>query len=142
MRKALVVLGLVLLGFFTFRACGKSPEESARAVVQDFVENIREGEGKKAVKLLYPPLRDALSQDLKLPLQLTEMTPSQTLACLLSSMGENIKRVKVVDTSRIDDKHVEVLLKVMDKQGKEKFFTFIVIKEDKNWRIASISGSR
>ncbi|MEN3028034.1 MAG: DUF4878 domain-containing protein [Aquificaceae bacterium] len=140
MKKVLIALGVLLLAFFLFRACGDSPEESGRETVKEFIENIRDGEGREALKLLYPPLRDALSQDIKLPVQLTEMKPSEVLACVLSSMGENIKKVKVLDTSRIDDKHVEVTVKVIDKQGVEKIFTFIVIRDEKRWKIASISG--
>ncbi len=142
MKKVALAVGAVLLAFFVFRACGENPEKSARNLVKDFIEEIRDGEGKEAVKLLYPPFRDALVQDVKLPLQLTEMKPSEVLACLLSSMGENIKKVKVLDASKIDDKHAEVMVKVIDKGGVEKIFTFIVIKDEKKWKIASISGIR
>lgn len=142
MKKVAIALGAVLLAFFVFRACGEDPEESAKDTVRDFIESIREGEGREAVMLLYPPFRDALVQDVKLPLQLTEMKPSEILACLLSSMGENIKKVKVLDTSKIDERHAEVILKVLDRDGVEKIFTFIVIKDEKRWRIASISGIR
>ncbi|MCS7308271.1 MAG: DUF4878 domain-containing protein, partial [Aquificaceae bacterium] len=58
----------------------------------------------------------------------------------LSSMGENIKKVKVLDSTKIDERHVEVLAKVIDRDGVEKIFTFIVIKDEKTWKIASISG--
>ena len=142
MKKVAIAVGAVLLAFFVLKSCGENPEKSARNTVKDFIENIRDGEGKDAVKLLYPPFRDALVQDVKLPIQLTEMKPSEILACLLSSMGENIKKVKMLDTSRIDDKHAEVIVKVIDKEGVEKIFTFIVIKDEKRWRIASISGIR
>ncbi|MCX7871648.1 MAG: DUF4878 domain-containing protein, partial [bacterium] len=64
----------------------------------------------------------------------------EVLSCVFSSMGENIKKVKVLNTSKIDDKHVEVTLKVIDKEGVDKIFTFIVIKDEKSWKIASISG--
>ncbi|MFN3947771.1 MAG: DUF4878 domain-containing protein [Aquificaceae bacterium] len=142
MKKVLILIALVLAAFFVFRACGESPEASARKTVKEFIERIRDEEGKKAVKLLYPPFRDALVQDLKLPIQLTEMKPSEVLACVLSSMGENIKKVKVLDANKIDDKHAEVIVKIIDKQGMEKVFTFIVIKDEKRWKIASISGIR
>ncbi|MFN7064915.1 MAG: DUF4878 domain-containing protein [Aquificaceae bacterium] len=140
MKKIFIALGAVLLAFFLFRACGDSPEEIARDTVKDFIEKIRDEEGKEAVKLLYPPFRDALAKDLRLPIQLTETTPSQLLACILSSMGEDIKKIKVIDSSKIDDKHTEVMVRIVDKQGVEKIFTFIVIKDEKKWRIASISG--
>ena len=140
MKRVAIVVGAVLLAFFVLRSCGENPEKSARNTVKDFIENIRDGEGREAVKLLYPPFRDALVQDGKLPLQLTEMKPSEVLACILSSMGENIKKVRMLDTSRIDDKHAEVVVKVVDKEGVEKIFTFIVIKDEKKWKIASISG--
>ncbi len=142
MKRVAIAVGAVLLAFFVLKSCGENPEKSARNTVKDFIENIRDGEGKDAVKLLYPPFRDALVQDVKLPIQLTEMKPSEILACLLSSMGENIKKVKMLDTSRIDDKHAEVIVKVIDKEGVEKIFTFIVLKDEKRWRIASISGIR
>ncbi len=140
MKRIVLILGAVLLVFFVFRACGEKPEESARDTVKDFIEEVRNGEGKEAVKLLYPPFRDALVQELKMPVQLTEMKPSEVLACVLSSMGENIKKVKVLDASKIDDKHVEVVVKIIDKQGVEKILSFIVIKDEKKWKIASISG--
>ncbi|MFN3471415.1 MAG: DUF4878 domain-containing protein [Aquificaceae bacterium] len=140
MRKVLIPIALVLAAFFVFKACGESPEESARKTVKEFVERIRDEDGKDAVKLLYPPFRDALAQELKVPIQLTEMKPSEALACVLSSMGENIKKVKLLDSSKIDDKHAEVIVKVIDKQGMEKVFTFILIKDEKRWKIASISG--
>lgn len=140
MKRIVLVLGAVLLSFFIFRACGKSPEESARDTVENFIEKVRDKEGKEAVKLLYPPFRDALVQEIKMPVQLTEMKPSELLACMLSSMGENIKKVKVLDTSKIDDKHVEVVVKVIDRNGTEKILTFIAIKDEKRWKIASISG--
>jgi hypothetical protein len=97
-------------------------------------------DGKEAVKLLYPPFRDALMQDVKVPLQLTEMKPSEMLACVLSSMGENIKKIKVLDAKGIDDKHWEVIVKVIDKNGMEKILAFITIKDEKRWKIASISN--
>ena len=142
MKRVGIVIAVVLAVFFLFRACGNSPEESARDIVKEFIENIRDEEGAEAVKLLYPPFRDALVQDVKLPIQLTEMKPSQILACALSSMGENIKKVRVLDSTKIDEKHVEVLVKVIDRDGVEKIFTFIVIKDEKTWKIASISGTK
>ncbi|MCS7171257.1 MAG: DUF4878 domain-containing protein [Aquificaceae bacterium] len=140
MKRILLILGMLLLAFLALRACGENPEKSAKNTVKNFIESIREREGKEAVDLLYPPFRDALSQDIKLPIQLTEMKQSELLACLLSSMGEGIKKVRIIDTSKIDDKHVEVIVKVIDKDGIEKIFTFIVIRDEKRWKIASISG--
>ncbi len=140
MRKALIVAGIVLVGFFVVKSCGENPEKSAQNTVKEFIGAVRDEEGKEAVKLLYPPFRDALVMDLKLPVQLTEMKPSEVLACVLSSMGSNIKKVKYLDSKRIDDKHVEVLVRVIDKEGVDKVFTFIVIKDEKKWRIASISS--
>ncbi len=140
MKKALIVVGAVLAGFLVFRACGKNPEGSAQKTVEEFIDAIRDEEGKDAVKLLYPPFRDTLVMDLKLPVQLTEMKPSEVLACMLSSMGSNIKKVKYLDSKRIDDKHVEVLVRVRDKEGVDKVFTFTVMKDEKRWRIASISS--
>ena len=139
MRKAVIAI-LVILGlFFLIRSCGESPEEAGRETVKAFIEAVRDEDGKEAVMLLYPPFRDALVLDLKLPVQLTEMKPSEVLACLFSSMGTNIKKVKYIDSKQIDDKHVEVLVRVVDKEGIDKVFSFIVIRDEKRWRIASIS---
>ncbi|WP_333784606.1 DUF4878 domain-containing protein [Thermocrinis sp.] len=140
MKRIVLILALVLVGFFVFRGCGTSPEEASKDTVKEFMSAIREGEGKEAVKLLYPPFRDALVQDVKLPIQITEMKPSELLACALSSMGENVKKVKIIDVKKIDDKHAEVLVKVIDKNGVEKLFWFITIKDEKSWKIASISN--
>lgn len=142
MKRILIILAAILAVFFLFKSCGENPEKAAKATVKEFIEKIRDEEGKEAIKLLYPPFRDALAQDLKIPIELTETKPSELLACVLSSMGENIKKVKILDVSKIDDKHTEVLVKVIDKQGIEKVFTFIVIKDEKKWKIASISGIR
>lgn len=142
MKRVAIGLALVLLAFFVVRSCSKGPEDEARATVKDFISAIRDKEGQEAVKLLYPPFRDALVQDVKIPVQLTEMKPSELLACTLSSMGENIKKVKYLDTRKLDDKHVEVLVKVIDRQGVEKLFSFILIKDEKRWKIASIASVR
>ncbi|WP_448583752.1 DUF4878 domain-containing protein [Thermocrinis sp.] len=142
MKKVVLILVLVLLGFLFFRACGTSPEEASKDTVKEFMSAIRNGEGKEAVGLLYPPFRDALVQEVKLPIQITEMKPSELLACALSSMGENVKKVKILDVKKIDDKHVEVLVKVIDKNGVEKLFWFITVKDEKRWKIASISNAK
>jgi hypothetical protein len=140
MKKVAIILAVVLAGFFVFRACGTSPEEASESTVKEFISAIKDGDGKEAVKLLYPPFRDALVQDVKLALQLTEMKPSEMLACVLNSMGENIKKVKVLDVKAIDDKHGEVIVKVIDKSGMEKILSFITIKDEKRWKIVSISN--
>ncbi|RMH02188.1 MAG: DUF4878 domain-containing protein [Aquificota bacterium] len=142
MKKALLIAGAVLAVFFVFRACGSSPTEEAKATVEEFIEEIKDKDGKDAVKLLYPPYRDALVQELKLPLELVEMKPSEVLACVLSSMGENVKKVKYLDAKALDEKHTEVLVKVIDKQGMEKIMAFILVKDEKRWRIANISPVR
>ncbi|WP_448587934.1 DUF4878 domain-containing protein [Thermocrinis sp.] len=142
MKKVLIILAVVLGGFFVFRACGTSPEEASKDTVKEFISAIRDGEGKEAVSMLYPPFRDALAPNVKLPVQLTEMKPSELLACALSSMGENIKKVKILDVKKVDDKHVEVMVKVIDKNGVEKIFYFITIKDEKKWKIASISDAK
>ncbi len=139
MKKVAIGIGAVLLAFFVIKSCGKSPEEQAQDTVKDFISAIRDKEGEDAVKLLYPPFRDALVQNVKLPVEITEMRPSELLACVFSSMGNNIGKVKYLDAKNIDDKHVEVLVKVIDKNGIEKLFSFILIKDEKSWKIASIS---
>jgi hypothetical protein len=140
MKRTVLILAVVVVGFFVFRACGTSPERASEGTVKEFISAIKDGDGKEAVKLIYPPFRDALVQDIKVPLQLTEMKPSEMLACVLSSMGENIKKVKVLDVKAIDDKHGEVIVKVIDKNGMEKIMAFITIKDEKRWKIASISN--
>jgi len=141
-RKVAIAIGVVLVLFFVFRSCGGSPESQARDIVEDFISAVKDKDGKDAVKLLYPPFRDALVQEVKIPVQLTEMKPSELLACILSSMGENIKKVKYMDTKKIDESHVEVLVKITDKEGVDKIFSFIIIKDEKRWKIASISPLR
>ncbi len=140
MRKTLLILAVILGGFFVLRTCGTSPEEASEDTVREFISAMKDGKGREAVKLLYPPFRDALAQEVKLPLQLTEMKPSEVLACLLSSMGENIKKTKILDVKTIDDKHVEVMVKIIDKNRTEKIIVFITIKDEKKWKIASISN--
>ncbi|MEZ0361094.1 MAG: DUF4878 domain-containing protein [Hydrogenobacter sp.] len=142
MKKVAIGIALVLLAFFVVRSCKESPQDEAKQTVKEFVSAIKDRDGEKAVKLLYPPFRDALVQNVKLPIEITEMKPSELLACILSSMGKNIKSVKYLDTKKIDDQHVEVLVKVIDKEGIEKLFSFILIKDEKRWRIASIASLR
>ncbi|MFN3813374.1 MAG: DUF4878 domain-containing protein [Aquificaceae bacterium] len=138
MKKAILILGAILLTFFLFKSCGDSSKE-AKSTVEDFISAIRDENGEKAVKLLYPPFREAIVSQVKIPFELTEMKPSELLACILSTMGKNIEKVKYVDVSKVDDNHTEVIVRITDKEGMEKMFTFILIKEEKKWKIASIS---
>ncbi len=141
MKKVILILGAILLAFLLFKSCGDSSKE-AKGTVEDFISAIRDENGEKAVRLLYPPFREALVSQVKMPFELTEMKPSELLACTLSTMGKNIKKVKYVDVSKVDDNHTEVVVRITDREGMEKMFTFILIKEENKWKIASISSLR
>ncbi len=137
MRKAVLAsLGIALL--FGIKACGE-PYEGAEGVVEEFMEEVSEGEGMEAIKFLHPTYRDNLAKDLRLPVQLTEMKPSQALACLLSTMGSNIDEVEVKDGKLIGDRTALLKVKVEDKSGIKKLFTFVLVREDGEWMIADIT---
>ncbi len=137
-KKALIGLGVILAGVLFIKSCGE-PYREAEEVVTEFMEEIQEGEGKDAIKYLYPSYRDALARDLKLPVQFTELKPSQVLSCVLSSMGENIEEVEVVRGKSLGDSVAEVVLKVEDENELDKVFRFILIKDsDDDWKIAGI----
>ena len=137
MRKALLAsLGVALI--LGIKACGE-PYEGAEGVVEEFMEEIQEGEGSEAIKFLHPTYRDNLAKDLKLPVQFTELKPSQVLACLLSTMGAGIEEVDVKGGQLIGDKTALLKVKVEDKEGIKKLFTFVLVKEDGEWLIADIT---
>ena len=137
MRKALLAL-LVLAFLLGIKACGE-PYEDAEGVVEEFMEEIKEGEGHEAVKFLHPAYRDNLAKDLKLPVQFTELKPSQVLGCLLSTMGESIEEVEVKEGKLIGDRTALLKVKVEDMEGIKKLFTFVLVKEDGEWMIADIT---
>jgi len=120
------------------KSCG-DPYGSAREEVEDFMEEIKEKEGFSAVKHLHPSFRDALIKEVKLPVQFTEMKPSEILACLLSSMGANIGDVEVEEGRAVDDRTVRVKVRVRDKNDLERIFNFLLVREGDKWYIADIT---
>ncbi len=136
MRKwALAFLALALLGV---KSCGE-PYGDAEDTVEDFMRKIKRKEGFEALKFLHPAYRENLTKDLKLPVQFTELKPSEVLACLLSSMGRNIEDVEVKDGKMVGERTVFVKVKVEDKNEIEKMFTFVLVREDDRWYIADIT---
>ncbi len=139
-KKALIGLGVILAGALFIKSCGE-PYGEAKEATLEFMEEIQEGEGKDAIRYLHPSYRDALAKDLKLPVQFTELKPSEVLSCLLSSMGQNIEDVDVVSAKSLGEYAAEVVLKVEDENELEKIFRFIVIKDSEgDWKIANIES--
>ncbi len=137
MRRA-VTASLAVAFLFGIKSCG-DPYGSAQERVEEFMEEIREREGLEAVKYLHPSFRDSLTKDIELPVQFTEMKPSEVLACLLSSMGANIKDVEVDEAEPTGEKMVTMKVKVKDKNELERIFRFVLIKEGDEWYIADIT---
>jgi len=137
MRKV-IIASVVVLTLFGIKSCGK-PYGAARDTVEDFMEEIKGKEGMEAIRYLHPSYRDSLAKELKLPIQFTELRPSEILACLLSTMGSNIEDVDITDGKIIGEKTALIKVKVEDKRGIEKIFNFVLIKEDGKWLIADIS---
>ena len=137
MRKALIasVAVALLLGI---KSCGE-PYDGAKDVVEDFMEEVQEKEGHEAIKYLHPSFRDNLSKDIKLPVQFTELRPSEVLACLLSTMGANIEDFDVKEGKLIGDNTALLKVKVEDKNEITKLFSFVLIKEEDRWLIADIT---
>ncbi len=138
MRKA-VVASLAVALLLGIKSCGES-YDGAQDVVEDFMEEIQEKEGDEAIKYLHPSFRDNLTKDVKLPVQFTEMKPSEVLSCLLSTMGSNIEDVDVKDGKLIGDNTAIIKVSVEDKDEIKKIFNFVLIKEDGEWLIADISN--
>ncbi len=139
-KKLLIGLGVILAGALFIKSCGE-PYGEAKEVALEFMEEIQEGEGKDAMKYLYPSYRDSLAKNLQLPLQFTELRPSEVLACALSTMGENIEDVDVVSGKSLGNSAAEVVIKVEDDNEIEKIFRFILIKDSEGeWKIANIES--
>lgn len=137
MRK-IALASLVALTLFGIKSCGE-PYGAAKDTVEDFMEEIKEKEGMEAIRYLHPSYRDSLAKEIKLPVQFTELRPSEVLACLLSTMGANIEEVEVKDGKIIGENTALIKVKVEDKNDIEKIFSFVLIKEDGKWLIADIS---
>ncbi len=135
-RAVLISLSIVL--FLGIKACTE-PYDNASESVEHFIKYIKKKKGMSALKYLHPSFRDNLIKDVKLPFELTEMKPSEILACLLSSMGTNIEDAHVENIQSINENTLKVRVKIEDKNELEKLFNFILIKEGNNWYIADIS---
>ncbi len=134
-----VILGALAVAFILgVKSCGE-PYDSAKDIVEEFMEEIREGEGKDAIKYLHPSYRDNLAKDLKIPVQFTEMKPTQLLSCVLSVMGENIEDVEIREGKMVGENTALIKVEVEDKEEIKKIFTFVVIKEGGDWYIADIT---
>lgn len=138
MRKV-VAVSLGVLFLLGVKSCGE-PYGDAKDVVEDFMEEIREQEGTEAIRFLHPSYRDNLAKNVQLPIQFTETTPSEVLACLLSTMGANIEEVDVKEGRMIGDRTALIKVRVEDKNGIDKLFSFVLIKEDDEWKIADITS--
>ena len=137
MERVLLYLVTLIAGLLVLKSCGE-PYEGAEETVEEFMEEVMEGEGLDAVKYLHPSYREELLNKIKLPFQFTELRPSEILACILSSMGENVEKVKVREIKEVNEKTAKVLVSVYDNKEIEKFFNFLVVKEGKKWYIAKI----
>ncbi|AAC06501.1 DUF4878 domain-containing protein [Aquifex aeolicus] len=137
MRNKVLIVLAVIAGALILKSCGE-PYSGAKETVGEFMEEIAEGEGRDAIKYLYPAYRDELAKNFKLPVQFTEMKPSEVLACVLSTMGRNIDEVEIKKAIAVNPNTANVVVKVEDKEGIEKFFSFTVVKEGDKWYIAKI----
>jgi len=137
MRKA-VIASLAVALILGVKSCGE-PYDSAKDTVEEFMEEIQEGEGLEAIRYLHPSFRDSLSKNLKLPVQFTELRPSEVLACLLSSMGAGIEEVDIKGGELIGENTALIKVRVEDENEIAKLFSFVLIKEDGKWYIADIT---
>ncbi|MEN3034624.1 MAG: DUF4878 domain-containing protein [Aquificaceae bacterium] len=142
MKKALVTLIVILGVFFVFRSCSDSPSEASKEVIKDFLSSIKDGKGENATNMLYTPYKSALENMVSSPINMVDLSKSTALSCTLSAIGQNIKKYKILDTRQIDKNHTEVTAKLISKDGKESLVNFILIKDQKRWKIANISNMR
>ncbi len=138
MRKG-VALFLSVLTVVLFLSCSE-PYEEAEDVVEEFMESLMEGRGMEAVRLLHPSFRDLLSGKIDLPVQFTELKPSELLACALTTMGHGIEEVEVYGEELIGEKTALIRVRVEDKEEIEKIFTFVVMKDAERWYIVDITS--
>jgi hypothetical protein len=138
MRRGGAVL-LILLALILIKSCA-DPSGDAKETVEEFLERIREGEGIEAVRLLHPSFRDSLVEKVKLPVQFTELKPSELLACVLTTMGHSIEDVEVDGSEVVGEKTALVKVKIEDKDEIEKIFTFVVMRDTDRWYIVDITS--
>jgi len=137
MKRLILGITAIFAGALILKSCGE-PYNAAKDIVEDFMEEIMEGEGKEAVQFIHPSYRDELAKNLKLPVQFTELRPTELLACALSSMGVNIEDIDIKDARMVNRNAAKVIVSVEDKEGLEKLFTFVVVKEGDRWYIVKI----
>ena len=137
MKRLILGITAIFAGALILKSCGE-PYNAAKDIVEDFMEEIMEGEGKKAVQFIHPSYRDELVKNLKLPLQFTELRPTELLACVLSVMEMNIEDIDIKNAKMVNRDTAKVIVSVEDKEGLEKLFTFVVVKEGDRWYIVKI----
>lgn len=137
MKRLILGITAIFAGALILKSCGE-PYNAAKDIVEDFMGEIMEGEGKKAVQFIHPSYRDELVKNLKLPLQFTELRPTELLACVLSVMGMNIEDIDIKNAKMVNRDTAKVIVSVEDKEGLEKLFTFVVVKEGDRWYIVKI----
>ena len=130
---------LILILTFSIKSCAE-PSADAEEVVEEFLEELQEGKGIKAVRYLHPSYRDSLAEELKLPLRFTEMKPTELLSCALSTMGNGIKETDLLETEMVGNRTALVKVMVEDKEEIEKIFTFVVMKDAERWYIVDITS--
>ena len=130
---------LILILTVSIKSCAE-PSADAEEVVEEFLEELQEGEGTKAVRYLHPSYRDSLVEELKLPLQFTEMKPTELLSCALSTMGNGIKETDLLETEMVGDRTALVKVMVEDREEMEKILTFVVMKDAERWYIVDITS--
>ncbi len=134
-----LTLTLSLLTLLAFLSCGE-PYDEAEDVVEEFMEAVMEGEGIEAIRLLHPSFREVLSGRINMPVQFTELKPSELLACALTTMGQGIEDTEVYGEDLIGEKTALVRVRVEDKEEIEKIFTFVVMKDAGKWYIVDITS--
>ncbi|RLJ70610.1 uncharacterized protein DUF4878 [Hydrogenivirga caldilitoris] len=137
MRRVLIASFATFL-LFGIKSCGE-PYGAAKDTVEEFLEEVKDKKGQEALRYLHPTFRDSLAKEVKLPIELTELKPSQVLACFLSSMGANIDEIKVMEGKPLGKENAMVKVKVVDGSGIEKLFNFVLIKEGDKWLIVDIT---
>ncbi len=130
---------LILITLIFIKSCADSSGD-AREVVEEFLEEVREGEGMEAIKYLHPSYRDSLAKDLKLPIQFAEIKSTELLACALSTIGGGVKEVEVKDTEMVGDKTALVKVRIEEKEEIERILTFVVMKDANKWYIVDIAS--
>ena len=132
------LVGVLFLLFVVLgvNACGE-PHGDAREVVEEFFEKLEDEEGLEAVRLLHPTFRDSLARDIKVPIRIADLKPSQAVACVLATMGSAVDKVEVLDTKGDEDR-AEVKVRTVDKEGIDRILVFEVVKEKDRWFITDI----